>query len=297
MTDTHRKQTILLYGRTNAGKTYQLGELAEYVLTRFGLKTRLYTADRGGIDTIAPLVDEGIIEVVEMGETDPFIFLDRATRGCVRDGAGKWVPGDNARIGLFAFESLRSVAEALMSTMAQKASQNVSIGGGANITFTVQGDGETQKISGSNMAHFGVAQSQITEKVWQSQRLPAHYILWTSSVSKDDDLNASGKILGPDVIGKALTGEVPRWFNLTFRIDTLPGQSGKEERHVLYLGNQQDVNAGNAIGLGNVRLPAGSPKLDTTIIEPASIVRALEMIDRAQAAAKVALKARLTTKS
>jgi hypothetical protein len=295
---THRKRTILLYGRTNSGKTYQIGEMALWVMETLGMKTRLYTADRGGTDTIAPQIDEGIIELVEMGESDPWIFLDKATRGCVRDAkTGKWVAGDNTNIGIFAFESLRGLAECLMNSMAQKAAQNVNIGGGANISFTVQGDGETLKISGSNMAHFGVAQAQITEKVWQSQKLNAPYILWTSSVSKDEDPNASGKILGPDVIGKALTGEVPRWFNLTFRIDALPGQAGQPERHILYLGNNADINAGNAVGLGNVRLPAGAPKLERTVIEPASIVQALQMIDKAQGAAREALRERLKKKA
>ncbi len=273
-----RKRTILLYGRTRAGKSTQIGELAEYVKRTEGKNTRLYTIDRGGIDPIRPYVDLGIIEVVAQGDTDPWIFLNAAVNGKVRDATGKWVKGNNANIGMFAFESMTAFADSLMASMAKKASENVNIGGGANISFTVAGDGEQLKISGSNMAHYGVAQTRITEETWQSQKLDAPYILWTASASKDDDPSAAGKVLGPAVCGKALTTEVPRWFNLTFRIDCLPAQGASKERHILYLGNHMDVGAGNAVGLGNTRTPLGGPALPTTI-EPASIVKALTLID------------------
>lgn len=290
----NKKRTILLYGRTNAGKTAQLAELAGYIYSKTEKITRLYTSDRGGLDTIRPYIDLGIIEVVEIGASDPWIFLNRTAQGMVRDEKGKWIAGNNANIGMFAFESLTSIADALMADMALKAANNVNIGGGANISFPVSGDDVTLKISGSNMAHYGVAQSRIREEVWASQRLDADFILWTAGASKDDDPEASGKVVGPAVVGKAMTAEVPRWFNLTFRIDCLPAASGKPERHLLYLGNHQDLNAGNATGLGNIRMPLDAPPVLTTTIEPASLVKAIELIDKGSAQAADKLKLRLT---
>ncbi len=117
--------------------------------------------------------------------------------------------------------------------------------------------------------------------------------MWTSSVSKDDDTTSLGKILGPDVIGKALTAETPRWFDLTLRMDVIPAQLGKPERHLMYLGSHTDVGAGNAAGLGNIRMPLAAPPLKETIIEPASIVKALEMIDGGSDAAVEVIKKRL----
>lgn len=275
---SQKKRTILLYGRTNAGKTAQIGRLAEHIFKTTGKRTRLYTADRGGTDTIRPYIDLKIIEAIQLGETDPWIFLRNAAQGNVRGSDGKWKAGENANVGMFAFESLRAFAESLMSSMVKKAGEGVNIGGGANISFNVSGDGENLKISGSNMAHFGVAQQRMTEEVWASQKLNADYIVWTSSVSKDEDLTAGGKVLGPDVIGKALTTEVPRWFDLTYRIDVLAAQMGKPERHILYLGTHVDVGAGNAAGLGNIRMPLDAPVTVNTI-EPADIVKALELVD------------------
>ena len=288
-------RTILLYGRTNSGKTTQLGLLAEHIYKTEHKLTRLATADRGGLDTIRPHIDLSIVDVVECGQTDPWIFLNKVVRGYVRDDKGKWVLDQkrNAGVGLWAFESLRSIAEALMADMARRVAQGINIGGGANVAFQVQGDGEILKISGSNMAMFGVAQARMTEEVWESQKLPGT-VIWTSSVSKDEDpLSSSGKVLGPDVIGKALTGEVPRWFNLTFRIDGLPSQAGKPERHILYLGSHTDVGAGNAAALGNTRLPLDAPQLQKLTIEPANIVEALTLLDGSGHTATEVLKKRL----
>lgn len=289
------KKTILLYGRTNAGKTAQIAKLAEYVFKTTGKITRLYTGDLGGTHTIKPYINIGLIEAVELGSSDPFIFLNNAVRGRVKTPDGKWNTVNNDHIGMFAFESLRSFAENLMSNMAGKAAQNVSIGGGSNISFQVTEGDERVKVSGSNMAHFGVAQSQMTEAVWTSQKLNAPYIIWTSSVSKDEDTTSAGKILGPDVIGKALTAEVPRWFNYTFRIDVLPAKDGKAERHILYLGNHIDLGAGGAAGLGNIRLPLDAPPVTQTQIEPADLVQALTLIENSYTQAENEIKKRLGT--
>lgn len=289
------KTTILLYGRTGSGKTAQVGVLAEHVKKTTGLDTRLYTGDRGGLDTIRPHTELGIIHPIQLGDSDPWVFLNKAVRGYIRDQNGKWILDKeaNKKIGLYAFESIRAFAESLMAWMAEKAGGGLNIGGSANVGFSVQGDGETLKVSGSNMAHFGISQSRMTSEIWESQKLDAPYILWTSSVSKDEDTTSSGKVLGPDAIGKALTPELPRWFNRTYRIDVIPQPGGKPEKHVLYLGSSIDSNAGNVAALGNLRMPLDAPQLQSLVIDPADIVKALAASDGSVDAAKSALKKRL----
>lgn len=291
-----KKQTILLYGRTRAGKSTQIGELAEYVWRNTKKKTRLYSIDKGGIDPLLPYVELGIIEPVLQEDCDPWIFLNKAVRGYIRDKNGKWVldKDANSQVGFFAFESMTAFADALMTSLAVKAADNVNIGGGASISFSVADSGESLKISGNNMSHYNVVQMRITEEVWQSQKLNADYIMWTASVSKDDDPNSTAKVLGPEVVGKKLTAEVPRWFNLSFRIDCTPASKmpPKPESHILYLGNSLDAAAGNAVSLGNTRIPLDAPVLPSSI-EPASIVQALKMIDGSQSAALEKIAARL----
>lgn len=273
------KRSILLYGRTNSGKTAQLGLLAEHIFKTTGKRTRLYTGDRGGTRTIVPHIKLGIVESIEMGATNPYLFLNKAVRGFVKDDKGKWVPGSLENVGLIAYEGLRSFAESLMQDMAAQAAKGINIGGGQNVAFTIQAEGETLKVGGGNQTHYRMAQDRMTEEVWESQKLDVPWLLWTSSVSKDEDTTAAGKILGPDVIGKALTAETPRWFTYTFRLDVLPARGSEAERHILYLGNHVDAGSGGAAGLGNIRLPLDAPKLDKNFIEPANLIDAIKQID------------------
>jgi hypothetical protein len=298
---SQRKRTILMYARSRGGKTTLLGELAEYVKLTLGLKTLIYSIDKGGIGPIQPLVDLGVIDLVEQGETDPWIFMNKAATGQVRDGAGKWVPADLKQYGMIGYESLTGFSDAFMQSLAEKAAQGVNIGGAANVNFTVTDGGESLKIGGNNMGHYNVVQTRVLNEVWKSQKNNVPFVVWTASASRDEDPNATGKVIGPQVCGKAMTAEMLRHFDLTFRLDCLPAQSGKPERHILYLGNSVDIAAGNAVGLGNTRVPLikdnfGKIKELPSTLEPASLVGALDIIEKAEAEAKEAIKRRLEAK-
>ena len=160
--------TILLYGRTNSGKTTQLGVLAEHIFTTTGERTRLYTQDRGGYHSIQPYVELGIIDVVEGFDTDPWIFLNQAVNGRVRNESGRWVAGEWDGFGIAAFESMRSFADAMHADLIEKAARGIDIGGGGNVRFEVQGDGEKFTIGGSNKAHYGVVQGRVLKEILRS---------------------------------------------------------------------------------------------------------------------------------
>lgn len=292
-----KKRTIMMYGRTRSGKTSQVGELAEFGKATTGLKSLVYTIDKGGIGPIQPYVDMGVIEIVAQTnpvtneETDPFLFLSKASRGEVRDEKNKWVKADLTKYFMVAIESFTGFSDALMNNLATKASEGINIGGGSAVSFSVTSDGETLKVGGSNMAHYGIVQSRMLDEFWRSQKLNVPYIVWTASASKEEDQNAGGKVIGPAGPGKALTPELPRHCDLCFRIDCLPAQAGKPERHVIYLGNSVDLNAGNAVSLGNTRVPMGA-ELPATV-EPASIVKVLQLIEEAEKKAKDVIQKRL----
>lgn len=289
-----RRRTILMYARSRGGKTSQIGELAEWIKVTTGKKSLVNSIDRGGIGPIVPLIDLGIIDLVEQENTDPWIFMNKITTGHIRDGSGKWVKADLSKYGMIANESMTGFSDAFMNDLAAKSAQGINIGGAANIGFTVSGDGDAIKIGGNNMGHYNVVQNRILDEVWRSQKLDIPYLVWTASASRDDDPNASGKVIGPAIAGKALTSEMLRHFDLTFRLDCIPAQAGKPERHILYLGNSLDLAAGNAVSLGNTRVPMGAKALPPSI-EPASIVKALEMIIAAEKEAKDLITKRLTT--
>lgn len=286
-----RKRTILLYGRTGSGKSSQLAELAEHVKVTTGKKSLIYTIDKGGTGPLLPLVELGVIDLVSQEETDPFMFLAKASRGQVRDKLGKWVPTDLNQYGMVANESFTGFSDALMNNLAEKAAQGINIGGQANISFNISSDGETMKVGGSNMAHYGVCQTRMLDEFWRSQKLNVPFVVWTAGVSKEDDTTSTTKVIGPAGPGKALTPELPRHVDLCLRIDNVPAQNGKPERHIIYLGSSIDINAGNAMALGNVRLPLGATL--PPVVEPASIVKVLQLIGEAEVKAKEDLQKRL----
>lgn len=295
------KKTVLMYGRTGAGKTAQIGQLAEYVYHKYGKKTRLATADRGGTGTIQPYINLGIIEVVEQLSTDIWIWVNKVTKGMIRDDQGKWIldKAKNANIGLYAFESTHGIAQLMKADMQAKAAIGVNIGGDTNTSFDVSdvGSGERLKIgSTKGYQQFSIPQGRVYDEILQSQALDAEFILWTAGITKDDDEVSTSRVIGPDVIGKALTGVVPKDFNYTFRIDVLPAKDGKAERHILYLGSNMDMSTAGASALGNTRMPLDAPPLASSQIEPASITKALELIEKGGQAAEIEIKKRLAAK-
>lgn len=293
-----RKRTILMYSRSRGGKTTLLGELAEHVKVTTGKDTLIYSIDKGGIGPIIPLIDLGIITLVSQDDTDPWVFMNKLSNGQVRDEKGKWVPADMSRYGMVAGESLTGFSDAFMNDLAQMSARGINVGGAANVSFTVTDGAESLKIGGNNMGHYNVVQTRILDELWRSQRLPVPFVVWTAGQSKDEDQNAGGKVIGPAIAGKAMTAELLRHFDLSFRLDCTPSKGGLGEEHILYLGNNLDLAAGNAIGLGNTRVPLGAKTRDgkdlPPYIKPASLVQALKMIEEAETVAKEAIKLRLS---
>lgn len=287
-----RKRTILIYGRSRSGKSTLIDELAEYLFITTKKPTLLYTIDKGGYGVFGPSIELGIVQIVEQGSTDPWIFMNMACQGMVRDAQGKWVKADLSKYAMVAFESLTGFSDAFMIDLAGQAAKGVNIGGSANVSFTVQGDGLSLKIGGNNQGHYQVVQNRVLAEFLASSKLDVPYLVWTASSSKDDDTQSTAKVIGPQVAGKALTAEMVRHIDMSFRVDCLPSKGADPERHVLYLGNSVDITAGNAVGLGNDRVPFGASKLPTTV-EPASLVHVLQLIEKAEKEAQDAKSKRI----
>ena len=282
------KKTIMLCGRTGSGKTSQLGQIIKYVWREHKKKARIWIVDPGGIDPLLPFVDNGLLDPVFRGTTNPWVFAQQAARGRVRDGKGGWRDGDNSEVGCFLFEGASSLGEACNRELASCASRGDNVGGGTMVNFEKKDDGETVQIGGNNLAHYGVGQSFIFDQMMESFNLPGHIIVWTSRLSKQQDENqAVPTIVGPEILGKAKTGDCPAWFNLTFRLDV---DKNNPDRHLLYLGQHRDEHTiGKPLALGNSRAPLDA-KLPKTVIDPADVMVALDLLKslRKQAADNIA---------
>lgn len=282
--------TILLFGPTGSGKTAQIGELAEYYFKQSHKRTRLYSADRGGWETIKPYVELGVIEAIPMFG-DPWLWINNAVQG-KKLLNGVWQPGIEQDIAMYAFEGMTSMCDAVMSWMAEAASRGVNIGGGGSFNFKVGEGADKLNIGSNNMAHYSVAQQQIYEKSTQSQNLPGT-VLWTAGDRRGED-DVNGGVVGPQLAGKAMTGEVPRWFKYTLRM-AVEVQPGMKASHVMYTDRHIEMaSKGMSQGISNTRVPLSGTSIEIPDkIEPASLVHVLELLQQRQGAAKDEIRARL----
>lgn len=277
-------ETFALFGDTGSGKTTQGGELAKHVYKSRKRKAVLHTSDLGGYGSIGSLVRAGILRTVELhpDSDDPWIWIDDAVSGV------GLLPDD----GLAIFDSGTSMSEALLSACSHS---DFQIGQQKTQRFTVKrgdGGGKSLNVSINNEAHYGVVQGFMLDAIWKSTWLTRRGVdvLWTFSVHRGEEQDRT-PILGPKLAGKALTAAIPKWFNYTFRVASIP-QDGAEPVHRLYLTEYPDL-AGLGHSFGNSRYPLGVTPLPP-YIEPASIPAALKLIAAGQAEADALLEQELS---
>ncbi len=311
--------TVLTYGPTGAGKSAQGGLLAQAIFKATGLKTRLYLTDNGSEGPWQPFIRSGIVELIDL-RTLPHAFLmaqEIAAGKVPRPGAvnpktgfaaGKWEKVDNANIGLFVYDSLTSLAAKMLAGCADKAAVNVNIGGGGAANFT-DGDidwGGAITLGSNNMTHYqsvhqhldrvvnGLAQLVITEQAM---------VYCTAGEERgESDTSNKGNMIGPQFVGKAYTSGAASKFGKTFHM-SLETLAGKEPIHRLWTVTHPEKSAANMLAVANRRLPMPPEGLPVThpilkaiadlpvVIEPASVVKALTIIDNVSKQVEEVMKA------
>lgn len=277
--DSYIGRTIALYGDTGAGKTAQAGEYAKYVKKTRNKKAVLFCSDRGGYDTIAPLVRAGLIEVVELGPgDDPWIWIAEASKG------KGYSPSE---VGLVIYDSATSQGECLLRAAASSPFQ---IGQRPVQKFAVSRGTQTLSVANNTDAHYGVIQTFLADAMWDSSWLTRKGIdvLWTFSTHRSEEQDRT-PVIGPKLAGKALTASIPKWFKYCFRIVSIAQDDTNAPIHRLYLAEHAEL-AGLGHSFGNARVPLDATPLPV-YIEPASIIEAMLAIDAAQKEADVKLAA------
>ncbi len=272
-------RTICLFGDTGAGKTTLGGELAKDKFKQSRARTILNTADLGGFASIQPLVGLGVIEVVSpiQGE-DPWMWINGV--------CSSKPPSD---VGLIIFDSATSMSEALLSYIAKS---DMKVGAQNTQKFTVSRGKESLTVGANNMNHYGVVQTFMLDMIWKSTWLSKEGVdvLWTFSTDRGEN-SLDQPLVGPKLAGHALTAAIPKWFNYTFRVASIPVVDNPP-RHVLYL-QEQGENNGAVMGFGNARYSLDATTPLPLSIEPASLVEALNKIEEGASEAADNLRAEL----
>jgi hypothetical protein len=300
------RPTFLVYGDSGDGKTTLLGEYAEYVFRRARergdpkCKTRLYTADPGGWESIRPYVRLGIIDVVNLvSMPKPMEWVKHVTTGLLPlgsniDGTPAW-GRDRARddtTALYAFEGMKAFADLMMQFAADEATYGRNIGGEPP-AFRYTAGNEGVKWAGNSRSHYGAIQTVMNIAIQESFRLNGE-VWWSSMAKRASDQDTTQQILGPEVAGKGLTSDLPRLFTYTFRAMAIAGDElkGSKAEHRLYIEDYSDMGAPGAKSLGNSRIPLDAAPIDP-FITPASVVKALEAINKGGVEALDKIRARV----
>lgn len=271
--------SVLLYGDTGHGKSTLIAELATHLRVTTGKKTAVFLADKGSAKPYRLLQKHGVVDVYTP-TGNAWLWVNHALQGEVRTDAAKATYSSVATddVGLIVHEGLTAYAEILMSELAAMSAQGQDVGGGGAWNVVIREDKDVLKLGTSNRAHYGVVQLQIREGVLAKHPPVPH--IYTAGVRRGESAQNT-PVLGPLVIGEALTSQLPRWVDYTFRCALTNG------KYMLHLAPHTDQQLGpRTVVLSNPRLPkAGASVVVPPHIEPANLVKALTLIQARETAA------------
>lgn len=211
------------YSSTGLRKTTNIGRCAERWWRKFGLKTRLVSADGGGWETIQALVDAGIVEAWPITLWPNRIeTIDLACQGywpknLTDPSAGLDPPAalKDARVGLMAYEGLTSFGSHVMSALKKP---GVSLSQDPSYILK---DGATSYAGGS-MAAFGFVQDRIYDFVMKTHMIPyVQKVIWTALEAKGEEEGTRIPVFGPAIEGKKATGKAGQWFGNLIHLEAV----------------------------------------------------------------------------
>lgn len=262
-----------LYGLSGSGKTTQGGEWAKLVKRTTGKRTLLYSPDFGGHASIDPLVRRGIVEPRYFTEgSNPWVWLNDAVSNA---------PPDD--VGLIIFDSFTSIGEHILKDMADAAAKGQQIGAMKIYKVNIAGFGN---IGANNESQYGLGQTFLLDSLHKSTWLADKHgvdLLWTFGEHQGTDPNRTA-IIGPQGIGQALTGRLPKEMRYILRMVQQSQGADAPPKHLLVTQAQENLG-----GLGmcyvNARYPLDADAAMPPIIDPASITRFWEITEQGQAEA------------
>lgn len=227
-------ELILVYGGTGSFKTAQIKFLAKYAYKSWGKLTRLASCDGGGWKPLESSVKARLIEAWGVSTLEnPRTVLRKLSQGFwpkpskQPDGSLKLVLAEDKRyladrIGVFALEGLTSVANVIMRDALNK--QMVVAGDqkgerGA-ISFeekvqTLDAMGKeltlTEKYSFATQGNYNDAQRATYDFCTNLRSLPIPLVYLSALEARGEEEDTRKTIIGPAVIGKAVTAQVGSW--------------------------------------------------------------------------------------
>jgi hypothetical protein len=144
------------------------------------------------------------------------------------DSKGVLVPTpDWGKVGMLVYEGLTVMGLYLMGSLrgglADRGARGEKIGQDSPIMIKDEGG---ELFGGNPLAHYGVAQRAMLDCIQRSKAFPG-VVLWTAHESKGEDKESSEKIIGPGVVGSAMTAKLPQLFAHTLHFAVADGAGPK----------------------------------------------------------------------
>jgi len=230
-----------LYGGPNTAKSESAARLIEHVFTTTRKRSRVVLGDGSGL-TYQHLVDAGIVDMCEFGTRPwPQDTMQKLSDGWWPNAENVLVKTDPAVLetfGVCVFEGLSVAGAYIMGNvkggLAERSGRGEKIGQDSPIRIVegdvnpangqvVSGTGPGTTFGGNPPSHYNVAQRTLLECLQRSKALPIDYVLWTAHEADNNpekDINKES-LVGPESVGKAMTGSIQRNFNNTLHFVTV----------------------------------------------------------------------------
>lgn len=221
-------ELILIYGGTGSFKTAQLHFLAKYVYRKWGKITQLASCDGGGWKPLDPDIEAGLIEAWGISAIEnPRSIMRKLSQGYwpkIVETAGQrklvLTPPDAStwkRVGCRAHEGLTSTANIIMRDALNK--QMVVAGDQKGERGAISFDEKvnvgdqvvTEKYSFATQGNYMDAQKATYDFACNYRSLPCPYVYMTALEARGEEEDTKKTIIGPAVIGKAVTAQVGSW--------------------------------------------------------------------------------------
>lgn len=232
----------LYYGAPASGKSEAIRQVIEEFHAQTGKRARVCIGD-GSRLTYEGLEVEGIADIMEFTHR-PYPF-----EICARICEGWWpesedinspliAPSDQpdfSNVGFYVFEGAGVMGSYIMGHvkggLADLAGKGIKIGQDSPVQI-FQGekdakgnvvDGPGTNFGGNPVAHYGHAQKQVLAAVQRSKMLARHVVWTTHEYTNDPETNVLSKdlLVGPEVVGKALTASFQKLFGNTLHFQTV----------------------------------------------------------------------------
>jgi hypothetical protein len=222
-------ELICEYGSSGAGKTAEILRLAKFVYKRTGKRLRLASCDGGGWKPLDGAIKAGLIEPWGVSAIEnPRSVLRKLSQGfwpetVTRNGTlGLVLRAPSSKtwddIGALAIEGLTSIANIIMRDALNRQLKVAGDDPQAQFTEKVYVAGldgkelsQDEKYSFASRGNYNDSQRAVYDIVTNYRSLPVAYVYTSALETRGEEEDTRKTIVGPAVIGKAVTSQVGSW--------------------------------------------------------------------------------------